>query len=365
MRQGAALFSRIVALLFLLTLLEIQAFGARSQSRWWGTDSTPAEAEEFFHLPKWSQAYRPCESHPEISCAGLVRACNVVKAYVKKFGSGKLNRYVRVKVTSSLPVHCRMSSFYNAFLIAMFTNRNLVLESDESEVSWLRSEHVRRYRYSVNIVGDTKVLATNHTFSCNDIFTRANILELSGCMWPQIGYIHQNLAHRIRDVFGIHAAYYLGNYLFDVDVTGCDDVPAGAIGIVTQVGGRWKMTEQVMLEKSESCRNQLDTYIIIDIAEQDSASTTMCQMRRMIQTKQLVYPFSATIPWFAAAMQGTKAITAEVHGHNCIELSTSQSGSLIHTYNPDKAFHYVVNNDFFVCGTNFDAARLYIRDLLW
>jgi hypothetical protein len=64
-------------------------------------------------------------------------------------------------------------------------------------------------------------------------------------------------------------------------------------------------------------------------------------------------------------MQGKRGAVVDLDGRQCIELRNSQSGSIIHTYNPRKFFHYSTNNDFLVCGPNFNDARLFMRYLMW
>lgn len=376
--EKKAIVLRALIVIFLFTTFQIQLFytpEAYAQKHPFSETSTApdvqrncmtsswaiSQAEKFLHLPTLSNSYH---HHKEISCHELQTAYHTLQNYVSRFESGSLSGYVRVRLNSTMPVSCRMSTFYNAFIIALLTNRTLTLETNETDILWLRSEHVHRYNHSVT--GNSKHLSENYTFSCDSVFNNIEILEVSGCMWPQIAYVHKEMAEKLRRAFGIHAVYFIGNYLFNVNYSECteDEEAVGAITVVSYSSAMWGMTADAVMRKSETCRNGTDV-IVINVNEYEDAQKTMCKIRQMMRSTQIVFPFGAVVPWFAMAMQGAPGITTHRYMDGCIELGSSQAGSIVHTYNPMKKFHYAVNNDLFVCGENFDDVRLFVRDLLW
>jgi hypothetical protein len=79
----------------------------------------------------------------------------------------------------------------------------------------------------------------------------------------------------------------------------------------------------------------------------------------------MAWSFRPTQTWWAMAIRGQAAGVADKKGNRCFTARDSQSASLIRVYEPTKFFHCSSSNDFFVCGPNYNDARLYIRYLLW
>jgi hypothetical protein len=190
------------------------------------------------------------------------------------------------------------------------------------------------------------------------------VIELSGCMWPQISYIHTDLAPKVRSIFGFHAAYYILNLLIDIDRNNCSDFgPNVTIG-ATHKGGDWYLGEREFAARAVGCEGD-HRFVLIDEDERENDDRALCKVRQMIGADKIVYAFGSVTSWAAMAMQGRKGAVVELDGDHCIELRNSQSGSIIHTYNPRKFFHYSTNNDFLVCGPNYNDARLFMRYLIW
>jgi hypothetical protein len=79
--------------------------------------------------------------------------------------------------------------------------------------------------------------------------------------------------------------------------------------------------------------------ILIEEGERGNDDQALCKAREMIGADRIVYVFGSVTTWAAMAMQGRKGAVVELDGIHCIELRNSQSGSMIHTYNPRKFFH--------------------------
>jgi hypothetical protein len=325
--------------------------------------SVALEAASFFHLPTWSRSYRACEHHSEISCYELIRAYLHVSDYLAQYKSDQLVGYLAVNLPLSAALHCRISTLYNAFLIGLFTRRRIVLIANASIPTWLREYPHSLFQVPPAFPKKFRNIPHNYTFPCQELMLLDEVIELSGCMWPQVSYIHTDLAPKVRSVFGFHAAYYILNLLVDIDKT-CSDVEANVTIGATHRGYDWHLGEREFASRAVGCEGN-HRLLLIEEDERDNDDQLLWKMRQMIGADKIIYAFGSVISWAAMAMQGKKGAVVELDGANCIELRNSQSGSIIHTYNPRKFFHYSTNNDFLVCGPNYNDARLFMRYLLW
>jgi hypothetical protein len=327
-------------------------------------DSLVQVATDYFHLPTWSRSYSDCRSHTELSCFELIRAYRTVDSYLAKYNTDELIGYVKAVVNTSTSLHCRMSLLYNSFMVALFTHRRLVIETNGASPGWLRAEHRSRFGMGVQVPRRSRIIPNNFTFACEELMVTSQVLDIGGCMWPQISYLHNDLGGLVRSHFGFHAAYYLCNFLFDIDRPKCDLIGDNLTVAVTHRGKEFQMDRGAFERKVIGCEGGRD-LAYIEENEADDDGENLCKMRQMISADKIVYSFGAVVPWFAMAMQGRKGAVVDLDGEKCMEMRNSQSGSVIHTYNPRKFFHYSTNNDFLVCGPNFNHARFFMRYLLW
>ncbi|OHT02005.1 hypothetical protein TRFO_31025 [Tritrichomonas foetus] len=332
-------------------------------------DSEVDEATTFLHLPiSFSRGFVSCNESKEYSCFELIRAYKATKEYISLYESEQTKGYVIANLTSSeAPLHCLMSSFYNAFLLAMFTKRRLVLQTDEPDIFWLHSQVKPFFAPPLNLPKVPEVvLPFNFTYPCEDININDQILVINPCMWPQISYIHPYLAPRIRSVFGIHAAFYICNFLFDEynAMIDCPQLPENSVACVPHTSKAWSINQNTFQKRMTEC---VGNYSVVMIEEDEEKNHTdqICMMKKLISADKIVYTYGSVLGWMAMAMQGGKGAAVDLDGPQCMEFRNSQSGSLIHTYNPKKSFHYSSNNDFLLCGPNYNDARLYERYLMW
>lgn len=323
------------------------------------------QAETFLHLPKWSKQYRSCKEHPEISCFELIRAKNVIKGYLETVKQEQTTGFVKVNLITSPLFHCRISSIYAGFIVSMVTKRRLVIITDDN-LPYLH-ESLRKVfsppSYFPNQI--TFELPNNFSFSCFDLNTTEPVLELNACTWPQMSYIHPVMGPWLRESFGIHGAYYIGNFLFGVfnGINGCAETQ-GQFMAVKYKGLNWSIKEKKLLERGQKCFNSL-TPTVYEEKEIESSDKQLCLMKQIIVADNVVFPFGSTTSWFAMAMKGKAESVVELDGKSCFKLRNSQSGSVYHIYNPRKKYHYSINNDFYVCGENLNDARMYERYLMW
>ena len=338
-------------------------------------------ATSFFHLPaSISHNFVSCKESREYSCFELIRAYKATKEYINLYENEQTKGFVVAKLPSSYPLHCIMSSFYNAFLISMLTRRRLVLDTDEPNVIWLHSgikplfepkvEFQTLYENEVKKKGKSVFeLPSNFSFACEEtIFSNNfhNILIVGPCMWPQISYIHPFLAPRLRATFGIHAAFYICNFLFNEfnAMIDCNQLKPGSVACVPFKGEKWEMNINNFRDKMSNCIDNL-TVEFIEEKEEDSIENQICMMKKLVSADKIIYSFGSVLGWMSMAMQGNRGAAVDNNNNQCIEFRNSQSGSLVHLYKPDKKFHYSSNNDFLLCGSNYNDARMYERYMMW
>lgn len=333
-------------------------------------ESEVEEANTFFHLPYLlTPNFVPCNESDEYSCFELVRAYRATKEYLELYKKEGPQKYVVAELPSNATLACRMSSLYNAFLIAMFTKRILVLETDDPDVGWLHSQLKPLFTSKLNIPSKGLELPSNFTFPCEDVNVPNQSIIITPCMWPQISYIHPYLAPRIRSTFGIHAAFYICNFLFNEfnAMIDCEKVAYGTVAAVPHTSKKWRIKTDAFKNRMVQCIPKNKTFVIIEENEDKSEIDQICMMKKLVSSDKIVYSFGSVLGWMsmAMAMQREKGAAVDIDGSFCMDFRNSQSGSLIHTYNPKKFFHYSSNNDFLLCGPNYNDARIYERYLMW
>lgn len=328
------------------------------------------EATAFFHLPKsLTPNFVSCKENIEYSCFELIRAYRATKKYMDNYKEPQMTKYVIADLLSNSTMTCRMASFYNAFLIAMFTNRRLILQTDEKDIAWLHPELKGLFTPAVNLKNKGLELPFNFSFSCEDVNVKNQTLIIKPCMWSQISYIHPYLAPRIRSAFGIHAAFYICNYLFNYydSIEGCEKVASNTVVGVPHTGLSWKISTNDFKNRMVQCVPSNKTVVILEDDERSSDKELVCLMKKLMSSDRIIYTFGSTLGWMAMSMsmQRDKGAAVDLNGNFCFNFRNTQCGSMIHTYCPKKIFHYSSNNEFLLCGSNYNDARMYERYLMW
>ena len=339
-------------------------------------------AEKYLRLPTWSTGYHKCDSEDsEVSCYEIVRAAKEVERWSKMVKSQNTIGHVYVQITNE-PFPDRLSMLYHGIQIAISTGRNLI--TDVSKFTPLSLPETVQ-NSDKDVEGNT--LPTNYLFGCSDISDRFLNIKFYNASWPQVLYTHSVVAPYMRENFGYHAAYFLGNYLFgqvEKPESKCF-IPDGINDIVEgwRFPGDGDMLQPrfyttylprcgVVPANSEMITNEFDEEqgkaykSAVPINGADSASL-VCSLRRMISAKRIIQTFGSRLGFWATALQGSKGGFLNSIDRICVNMSNSQQGSLWHTYCPQEkeGYLYRTNSRFYICGPNAKDARLYIQYLLW
>ena len=339
-------------------------------------------AEKFLRLPVWSSGYNNCSSeNSEVSCYELFRAAKAIEEWETMVKNKKTFGYVYVYVKEE-EFPDRLSMLYHGLQIAIITKRNLITNRAKYEPLELPS-------IIENAKGDEDgfKLITNYSFGCSDLSHKNPYLKFSNASWPQVLYTHNAIAPKLRESFGFHAAYFMGNYLF-----GTSEIPKDNCYFPdsSDIIEGWTFTQENIFLNPVNyyqflprCGCDLDDSIIIvrnpvtDIhfinkhkyamEISDSPSDMVCGLRSLMSGKRIIQTFGSRLGFWATAMQGSKGSFINVVDHICVNMTNSQQGSIWHTYFPyDRdQLVYRSNNWFHICGPNIDDARLYIDYLLW
>ncbi|OHT09375.1 hypothetical protein TRFO_21679 [Tritrichomonas foetus] len=344
----------------------------QSDSKW---------AEQFLRLPTWSHGYQKCDSaDTEVSCYELVRAAKAVERWEKSIKSNSTTGQVWVHVTNE-EFPDTLSMLYHGLQIAVLTNRELITEKNKFAPIVL-PDSVKDAKKDEG--GQT--LKTDYTFACSDVSSRFPNVKFSGSSWPQVLYTHNTIAQPLREEFGFHAAYFLGNYLFgtlEKPGTECflqenlqtiegwrfmqdPDMlrPKDYLQYIDDCG--LKKGETVMITNDNDSNFHDGDYRMVKRMNSKSTQSLVCALRTLISSKRIVQTFGSRLGFWATALQGKAGGFMNTIDNICVNLTNSQQGSIYHTYCPaDKTWLYRTNTWFYICGPTVDHAKKYLDYLLW
>lgn len=339
-------------------------------------------AVKYLRLPTWSSGYHKCHSEDsEVSCYELVRAAKEVEKWSKKVKNQNTIGQVYVQITNE-PFPDRLSMLYHGIQIAIATNRNLV--TDVSKFAPLSLPDTIK---NSNRDEEGNTIPTNYLFGCSDVSDRYLNIKFYNASWPQVLYTHSVIAPYMRENFGYHAAYFLGNYLFgqvEKPESKCM-IPEGTYDIVEgwrfpgdsdmlqprhylaylpRCGIQPSSTEMITNEPTEDLQT---IYKSVSPISTDDPNSLVCSIRRMTSAKRIIQTFGSRLGFWATALQGSKGGFFNSIDRICVNMTNSQQGSLWHTFCPQEkeGYLYRTNSRFFICGPNAKDARLYIQYLLW
>lgn len=337
-----------------------------------------SEAEKYMKLPTWSAGYINCtNSSSEVSCYEITRAYNSIKKYEELVKSGKTKGSVLL-FTEKYEREDRMSMLYQGLSIAMATDRLVYVRKDLFPFDLPKS--IQDLQNSTDIINGFE-LDTDYRFGCANISNAHPQLIIKNITWPQVMYTHEVVASYLRNNFGFHAAYFLGNYLFGseekpllncinqftdygVEAKKFEDYSVLTPGGFQRYIGRCGATEKILMvtnsQSSIISNNVAEDYKVTD------DNTFVCGLRKLVSSKHVIHTFGSRYGWWAMAMHGNKGGFVNSIDFLCINVNVSQSASLWHTYCPrnrDDIFR--TNNRLYICGPNSMDVRLYIDYLLW
>jgi hypothetical protein len=343
--------------------------------------SAPEEAVKsavsFMRLPTWSKGYTKCDSeNSEVSCQEIVRAAEILEKWEHLVSSKKTVGYVWVNVDNK-PFPDRMSMVYHGLQIAVSTNRALYVDRRKLEPFQLPK-----------VIGERKdgmtadEVRVDHTFVCLDVSDRRPRITFQGASWPQALYIHPTIAPWLRDHFGYHAAYFLGNYLFGTVTPPETRCVSGEFEDAVEVFEYRKDTEMLTPYRFPlvlgRCGIDPGRSVFILNTDKDvpanesmrigsSPESHVCGLRKLMSAKRIIHTFGSRLGFWATAMQGRSGGFVNPLDNICVNTSNSQQGSVWHTYCPKEkeACIYRTNSRFFVCGSDVSDIKSYVEYLLW
>ena len=338
-------------------------------------------AEKHLKLPVWSNGYVHCDSpETEVSCYEIVRASKAIKQYEKAVLQGSTKGQVYVDA-APYKLEDRMSMLYHALQIGIATNREVQID-----------KHLFPFQLP-DIIKDSKgkisgtELPSDYQFGCANVGQRFPKLLIANITWPQALYTHHIIAPFLRDNFGFHAAYFMGNYLFGTDQKPNEDcLVDNNMKHVVEVH-KFKEDREMMkswefpnIVKRCGILNDDDVFAITNDEQvsfpntnfqrtehvDDEDQSFVCNLRRIVSAEHVVHTFGSRYGFWGAAMQGRKGGFVNSIDKICVNMTNSQCGSLWHTFCPEeKKWIFRTNNRMFVCGPNVNDVRLYIEYLLW
>jgi hypothetical protein len=194
-------------------------------------------------------------------------------------------------------------------------------------------------------------------------------------------YTHPTIAPWLRENFGFHAAYLMGNYLFGTQKPG---VCALKDPMVTIEGHKFPRDRDMM--KPSEFREHLprcgvdpassllitndgaaDGYTAVHTMADDLPETNVCSLRKLTSGTRIIQTFGSRLGFWATALQGKAGGFVNAIDRICVNLTNSQQGSLWHTFCPREKEGYIfrTNSRLFACKSDVDDIKLYIDYLLW
>ena len=349
-------------------------------------------AIKYLKLPTWSKGYNKCDSlNAEVSCFEVVRAANTIQNWEKSVKSKKTigQVYVNPSSNDNLKLGDMMSMLYHGLQIAIATNRKLVTDKDK-----YKPFNLPDIIKQVNGKFNGNSIPTDFHFGCADFSTRFSNIQFSEASWPQVLYTHHEIAPKMRESFGFHAAYFLGNFLFGTlekpkescFMNNADDIVEGWSFVYfynDMIGnpeaainssdfhfflGRCGVEPSTMSLITNDNISQIKANTYKEIITYDNSPEKLyCALRKMTSSKRIIHTFGSRLGFWATALQGSKGGFINTIDKICVNLTNSQQGSLWHTFCPAKLSNivYRTNNWFYICGPNAQDAKMYIEYLLW
>lgn len=354
------------------------------------TDAEIEWATEFLRLPTWSSGFTRCNSEAsEISCYELYRAAQYIRNWTENVKNKNTIGNIFVKLNPKIQFGDKLSMIYHGFQIAVTTNRTFLVNKSEIAPFSLPD--------SVIHFNDTEfqgeLLQSNQFFPCVDVSSNHPNIYFDSPSWPQALYTNPMIAPILREKFGIHSAFYIGNYLFGDKNTPENSCYFSSPTTVVE-GFAFKVKEALGVDRFETklhrcgitpkssvlVTNDQDFnltlfkeneiaqfYTDVQIYDDKNGQEFLCSIRKLTSGKKIVQTFGSRMGFWATALQGSKASFVNVIDQICTNMTNSQQGSIWHTFASESmsSLAYVVNEKFIFCGNNLNDVLLYNQYLLW
>lgn len=204
------------------------------------TEDELEHAIEELHLPTWSRSYLHCSnSKSEVTCAQVVHSYRTLNAYVEYQNKTDFlqNKHVYMQHYYD-GVANRMSTDTATFIFALYSNRTFTIESfypcgNKSRLVGQAFElhPVINVRFGNNKALDdyfSRILPTAYYLDTFDSWARnnydslqksQNVLLVNFLVFASFPYSHYQLGKFLLDHFGIHATYFICNFLMHIPLS--------------------------------------------------------------------------------------------------------------------------------------------------
>lgn len=189
-------------------------------------------AIKFLNLPTWSRGYIACnDSRSEITCSTVVRAYRLIKGWEDNISSLPLEQ--RKYFVLEHPVKGmgnKMSTDIIGFTMALMSNRTVIVTSNQpiKDGPGVRWQHAYEFPPSVLVHRNQLPLPirnksenfpkaqTSASWCCFDVeklvLSEEQFVGMDDLIYGSMVYANTQTANFALKNFGIHAAYFVGNY---------------------------------------------------------------------------------------------------------------------------------------------------------
>ena len=200
------------------------------------TEKELKEALEGLHLPTWSRGYLDCnDNRSEITCPQIVHAWRILNGWAEDQKKGFANHKHYIMQHLYDGVGNRMSTDMVTFLIALMDNRTYTVQAVHPSADPKKSfgqafdfhpavtyrggdnEEVNKY-FEQNIGTAYEIQTFDRWFSYDykQLFQTYPLLSTTYLLFATMPYSHYQLSEFCFEHFGIHATYFICNFLMRI-----------------------------------------------------------------------------------------------------------------------------------------------------
>lgn len=194
------------------------------------TEEELETATKFLNLPTWSRSYVHCSKpESEVTCSQIVRAYRVIKGWedhIAKIPLEKRKYFILQHPVKGMGN--KMTTDINGFTMALMSNRSVLVTSNYPVKSGVVFEHAYTFPPSVLVNRSQlpkelqkpsrhfKAIPCNFRWTCypvNDvILSDEQFVGMDDLLYGPMIYTNKDTAKFARENFGLHCAYFVGNY---------------------------------------------------------------------------------------------------------------------------------------------------------
>ena len=194
------------------------------------TNEELSDAIEFLNIPTWSRGYVHCSNpESEVTCSQVVHAYRIIKGWEDHIAKIPLDERKYFVIKHPIKgMGNKMTTDINGFTMALMSNRSVLVISNYPSRNGLVLEHAYKYPPSVltsvnqlpeslqKNANDFVNIPTDIRWSCYDVKNRLlgddQFVGMSDLLYGSMIYANKDTSIYARENFGIHAAYFVGNY---------------------------------------------------------------------------------------------------------------------------------------------------------